>query len=58
MRRRFSRIAGLLEVADEEFRALRRAIEEYHAYVDVKLVSAPESLPVDQATVNAAKCET
>jgi putative GTP pyrophosphokinase len=55
MRRRFFRIAGLLEVADEEFRALRRAIEEYHAYVDAKLVLAPESLPVDQATVNAVK---
>jgi putative GTP pyrophosphokinase len=54
MRRRFSRLAGLLELADEEFERLREDITQYEKRVDETIKSAPQTLMIDQSTVVAA----
>lgn len=51
MRRRFSRVAGLLEVADAEFRALRDEAQAYDKEVQENIRTAPHELRVDQATL-------
>lgn len=53
-RRRFSRLAGLLELADEEFIALRSKKDEYETDVQAKIDSDLGALGLDQATLLAA----
>ena len=53
MRRRFSRLAGLLELADDEFSRLRDDRDVYEAQVRDDLHASPEELEVDQSTVSA-----
>jgi putative GTP pyrophosphokinase len=53
LRRRFSRLAGLLEVADDEFSALRAAQARYRETVLERISRAPEALPLDQDTMFA-----
>lgn len=53
IRRRFARVAGLLETADEEFRALRDTIVQYREAAGATIESAPDTLPLDQATIDA-----
>jgi putative GTP pyrophosphokinase len=48
LRRRFSRIASLLEVADEEFMSVRRALETYAEDVESRLAKSPDDLLLDQ----------
>jgi putative GTP pyrophosphokinase len=52
-RRRFSRLAGLLEIADDEFQTLRNEIAEYQSVVDKDVDRAPESVPIDQDSITA-----
>lgn len=52
-KRRFSRLAGLLEVADDEFRGLRNDLEEYSAAIRNKSSYELARLRVDSVTVNA-----
>ncbi|MEV7097565.1 hypothetical protein AB0M80_32410 [Amycolatopsis sp. NPDC051045] len=51
LRRRFSRLAGLLEVADSEFKALREASRAYAQEVEVKIEKSQTGLALDQETV-------
>jgi putative GTP pyrophosphokinase len=53
MRRRFSRLAGLLELADDEFRRLRRDREQYDEHVQETLTTRPEALELNRSTVRA-----
>lgn len=53
VRRRFSRLAGLLELADDEFARLRRELQNYEESVGRKLNVNPSALLVDQSTVEA-----
>lgn len=52
-RRRFSRLAGLLEIADDEFQTLRDEVAEYQASVNEEIDKAPESVPIDQDSIAA-----
>ena len=54
-RRRFSRIAGMLELADDEFGRLRDDLGEYEKHVrDSIQEGAPQTLRIDQFTVVVA----
>lgn len=52
-RRRFSRLAGLLELADDEFQRLRVELAAYEKVVEATIVSDSSGLEVDQSTVHA-----
>ncbi len=57
IRRRFSRVASLLEVADLEFVEIRRALEAYQRTVS-EAVGRDDALPLDELSVGAlAKSE-
>jgi len=51
LRRGFSKLASVLEVADGEFRALRDRISAYEADVEEKIVSAPRTVPLNQTSI-------
>lgn len=51
MRRRFSRLAGLLELADDEFSRLRADRDRYEEVVSERMAGAPETLAIDQSTI-------
>jgi hypothetical protein len=53
IRRRFSRLAGLLELADVEFAAIRDALNAYEREVPALIASAPASVPIDKASLAA-----
>ncbi|MGV3525443.1 MAG: GTP pyrophosphokinase [Candidatus Sericytochromatia bacterium] len=53
MRRRFSRVAGLLELADDEFIAIRSDLERYRDSVQAKLSEADTALTLDQVSLEA-----
>ncbi len=58
MRRRFSRLAGLLELADDEFARLRDDRDRYQASVSNRLQEGKsDSLAIDQSTVLALVTE-
>lgn len=52
-RRRFSRLAGLLEVADDEFERLRGDLERHQAGVNEAIDSGSTQLELDQSTLFA-----
>lgn len=52
-RRRFSRLAGILELADDEFFRLRDGLNRHKVEVIQELRSSPEKLDLDQATLSA-----
>lgn len=54
VRRSFSRIAGILELADDEFGRLRKNLSEYEKHVIETIGNAPETLQIDQSTISAA----
>jgi ppGpp synthetase/RelA/SpoT-type nucleotidyltranferase len=53
IRRRFSRLAGLLEMADDEFQALREASQAYQLEVGAEIDRSPESVQIDRDSVDA-----
>jgi len=53
IRRRFSRLAGLLELADGEFSAIRSDLTAYEAKVATDIQSEPELVPIDKASLSA-----
>ncbi|MGA2624624.1 MAG: hypothetical protein ABSF91_12270 [Bacteroidota bacterium] len=48
IRRRFSRLAGLLELADEEFVVIRKHINRYMKEVADKIAKVPEKVTIDR----------
>lgn len=53
VRRRFSRLAGLLEIADNEFSQLRNILKEYEHRVSTQVTDFPSLVPIDQASIQA-----
>ncbi len=53
LRRRFSRVASLLEIADQEFVGLRTEISRYRERVAVEVTKAESPLPLDAITLAA-----
>lgn len=53
IRRRFSRLAGLLEIADDEFIQIRDSLKEYENKVPVRISETPASVLIDQASLLA-----
>ncbi|WP_318471570.1 GTP pyrophosphokinase [Photobacterium leiognathi] len=47
LRRRFSRLAGLLELADEEFQSIKYGIETYRSSLPERVSSSPEDVSLD-----------
>jgi ppGpp synthetase/RelA/SpoT-type nucleotidyltranferase len=53
VRRRFSRIAGLLELADQEFVSIREELATYEQEVSQQIVVAPQAVALDRASLTA-----
>jgi len=53
IRRRFSRLAGLLELADEEFNNIRNDIDLYSQRAEVEILSAPQQVLIDNVTLKS-----
>ncbi len=51
VRRRFSRLAGLLEIADQEFLSIRRDLLAYKQRVGRKIEQAPQSVSIDKLSL-------
>jgi len=51
IRRRFSRLAGLLELADAEFAGIRDSLMDYEKTVPQRIVDAPASVLIDKASL-------
>lgn len=51
IRRRFSQLAGLLELADEQFNGIRSALGQYESGIGESIQSAPQSVSIDGVTV-------
>ena len=52
IRRRFSQLAGLLELADDEFMRIRNDLVNYESSVKEKMSKTPESLAIDQVSLS------
>lgn len=50
-RRRLSRIAGMLELADQEFVAIRRGLDEYSRALPRRIEAHDEDVPLDQLSL-------
>lgn len=48
IRRKFSRLAGILELADEEFLGIRKNLEKYNKDVSNKIAHIPEQVIIDR----------
>lgn len=53
IRRRFSRLAGLLEIADAEFIQIREELYDYEASVPERIAEAPASVSIDKASLTS-----
>ncbi|CAN5884313.1 hypothetical protein BH11MYX4_BH11MYX4_66410 [soil metagenome] len=51
--RRLSRLAGLLELADQEFVAIRRELEAYATALPQRIEAAGEAVPLDRLSIEA-----
>jgi putative GTP pyrophosphokinase len=51
VRRDFSRLAGLLELADEEFVKIRNNLEEYNETIPEKIKNTPSNVLIDKITI-------
>ncbi|OFW11765.1 MAG: hypothetical protein A3H27_16170 [Acidobacteria bacterium RIFCSPLOWO2_02_FULL_59_13] len=53
IRRRFARLAGLLEIADAEFVTIRGQLSEYEREVPQRIETEPETVALDRASLLA-----
>lgn len=53
MKRRFSRLAGLLEIADDEFQRLRDELHTYAAQVPEQIARSPSTVLIDKVSLEA-----
>lgn len=53
LRRRFSRVAGLLELADLEFSGIRNELAQYALAVPLQIKNAPAEVLIDAVTLEA-----
>lgn len=53
IRRRFSALAGMLEVADREFEGIRDELAEYEHDVQERIQEAPQSVEINKASLSA-----
>ncbi len=53
LRRKFARIAGLLELADEEFSSIRRNLVKYESEVPARIKLTPEKVGLDLPSFRA-----
>lgn len=53
IQRRFSQLAGLLELADDEFRRMRNQILDYESRVPEKIAETPAEVLIDQNSLSA-----
>ena len=51
VRRRFSQLAGLLELADDQFGRIRSELDEYSRWVSANLKQGSSSIPIDGASL-------
>jgi len=51
IRRQFSRLAGLLEIADSEFISIRKSLSEYEIEIEEKIRVMPENVLIDTITL-------
>ncbi|MCM3003665.1 GTP pyrophosphokinase [Priestia koreensis] len=51
VRRDFSRLAGLLELADEEFLRIRKTLKDYNEDIKEDMISDPSSISIDTLTI-------
>jgi ppGpp synthetase/RelA/SpoT-type nucleotidyltranferase len=51
VRRRFYRLAGLLEIADDEFLAIRRGLERYEKNIGNEIRVSPGSVSIDRISI-------
>ena len=52
-RRRFSSVAGLLEIVDREFRSLRDELKSYEQDIPRRIESEPQEVELDKASLTA-----
>lgn len=53
IRRRFSRVASLLEIADEEFVSIKHELAHYDEQVHATIASGSSDLPLDEVSLHA-----
>jgi len=53
VRRRFARVASLLELADDEFGQIRTALKSYEASIAAKIAKSPATVNLDLASFRA-----
>lgn len=51
IRRRFSRLAGVLELADDEFASVREALDEYGSTVKQSIETSPETVSINRDSI-------
>lgn len=51
VRRRFSRLAGLLELADEEFQDIQKELSKYETQVPEYIKNTPAEVSIDKASI-------
>jgi ppGpp synthetase/RelA/SpoT-type nucleotidyltranferase len=53
IRRRFSRLAGLLEIGDAEFKAIRDDLKDYEEHLEREIKAKPAELGIDHLSLRA-----